>query len=60
MASLDYHRGQASRRDVAVGLLVLLVVLVCLAIAGTVEGRSLNPENGCQWGEVRTAQGDCR
>lgn len=48
------------RPDLAYALLFLLVIVACLAIVGTVEGRSLDPNTGCRWDEVLTADGTCR
>lgn len=49
-----------SSRETALLWLALLIVLACLAVAGTVEGSSLDPVTDCAWGEILTSDGTCR
>ena len=48
------------RPDLAYALFFLLILVVCLAIVGTVEQHTLNPDTSCRWDEVLTADGSCR
>jgi len=59
MASWHYEP-RRGRPDWAYALLFALVIAAAFAIAGTVESNSLNPDTDCYYGQVRTAQGDCR
>lgn len=54
------HEPRRGRPDWAYALLFALVIAAAFAIAGTVESKSLNPATDCQWGEIRTAEGECR
>lgn len=60
MASFYGPPSKHTRPEWAYAFLFLLIVVAALAIVGTVEHGSLNPENGCAWNEVLDARGVCR
>lgn len=54
------HEPKRDRPEWAWVCLFVLIFVAGLAIVGTVEGHSLDPNTGCRWDEILDSSGVCR